>query len=107
MWPLEQAQRVALEIVTNAHELQLFRIDQAIQVEMERPHLTDLVRFDHGEGRAFHCTSMAQATNQATRQRGFASAQVTFQKNHAVTAGHLGQLCAEFDRGLFIGQKQI
>ncbi|MNC77544.1 hypothetical protein D3C75_1295140 [compost metagenome] len=50
---------------------------------------------------------MAQATNQATRQRGFASAQVTFQKNHAVTAGHLGQLCAEFDRGRFIGQKQV
>ncbi|MCY1441066.1 hypothetical protein D9M71_573690 [compost metagenome] len=74
---------------------------------MEGPHLADFVGFDHGEGRAFHCTSMAQATDQATRQGGFARPQVPFEEYHAATAGHLGQCCTEFDGGLFIGQKQI
>ncbi|MNZ41337.1 hypothetical protein D3C78_588850 [compost metagenome] len=90
-WPLEQTQRISLEIVANAHELQFLRIDQAIQVEMVGAHLTDLVGFNHGEGRAFHCTSMAQAPNKATGQRSLARAQVALEKDDAATAGHLGQ----------------
>ena len=33
--PLDQAQRVALEIIADAEKLQLFGIDRAIQIEME------------------------------------------------------------------------
>jgi len=36
LWPLEQAQWIILEIVTNAHELKLLRIDQPIEVEVKR-----------------------------------------------------------------------
>ncbi|MCY1466162.1 hypothetical protein D9M71_844180 [compost metagenome] len=50
---------------------------------------------------------MAQTADQATRQGCFTRAQVALEENHAATAGHLGQCCTEFDRGLFIGQKQI
>ena len=65
--PLDQTQRIALEIVTNAEELQLFRIGQTVQVEVEHPHLTQLIGLDQGEGRAFHRAAVPQATEDAAR----------------------------------------
>ncbi|MOA59241.1 hypothetical protein D3C78_1838100 [compost metagenome] len=74
---------------------------------MESAHVSDLVRLDHGKRWALDCTSMAQAADQATRERGLASPQVTFEKNHAVTAGHFGKPRTKRDHGRFIGQKQV
>ena len=51
--PFDQAQRIVFEVITDAEVLQLLRIDQAIQVEMEGPDVTDLVRLDQSEGRTF------------------------------------------------------
>jgi hypothetical protein len=63
--PFDQAHRVVFEVVADAEKLQLFRIDQAIQVEVEGADVADFVGFDQGEGRTFYRTDMTQAANDA------------------------------------------
>src|SRR5690606_41276298 len=85
--PLDQAQGIALEIVADAEKLQLLRVGQAVQVEVEHPYSPQLIGLDQGEGRALHRAAMPQPAQDAARQGGLAGTQVAMQIDHAPTAG--------------------
>src|SRR5450830_1143929 len=106
IWPLDQAQRVILEIIPNTHVLQLFGVYQAIEVKVEGSYRTDLIRFDQRKGRTFHRSRMAQPTNDPPGQRGLARPQVAFEKDQPRSARHLGNPMTERNHYLFIRQEK-
>ncbi|MNV92083.1 hypothetical protein D3C71_1866360 [compost metagenome] len=67
---------------------------------MEGALVTHFVGLDQGEGGALHRSGMAQATQDAARQRGFARAQIAMQVEDAAPPGQGGQTGAEGQHGL-------
>src|SRR5690606_21546863 len=58
--PFHQTQAVVIEIVTDTHVFKLFRVAQAVQVEVIDLNVADPVGLDQCKGRAFHRANMPQ-----------------------------------------------
>src|SRR5690606_39446332 len=87
---LDEAQRVAVEVVANAEKLQLLRVVQAIEIEVKDPHTADLVGFDQREGRTLDLAFVTKTADQATRQRGLAGTEVPMQVDRPAAAARTG-----------------
>ncbi|MCY1296241.1 hypothetical protein D9M70_456160 [compost metagenome] len=62
--------------------------------------VTHFIGLDQGEGGALHRPGMAQATQDAARQRGLPRAQIAMQVEDAAPSGQGGQAGAEGQHGL-------
>ena len=106
VFTLTAPDRLVFDIVADTEELQLFRIDQTVQVEMEGANVANLVGFDQRERRTFYRPDMPKPANNPPRQRGFPRAQIPFKKNQTVPLCRLGDARTKRGHRRFISQVQ-
>ncbi len=105
LWPLDQAQVVAIEIVAHSQKFQFFRAGQSIQIKMIYIDRPKLVGFNQRVSGAFDRPGVTERANDAAAERGLAHAQIALQIDDTSPLQRLCNLRAQIDHGVVaVGQ---
>ncbi len=105
--PLDKADAVAFETLFKASLEKLFCMGEAIKIKVIYTNSRIFIRFDQGVRRALHPAGVAQPTQQAAGQRGFAGTQVAAQEHRQPRRECRRQAGTGSQRGVLVGQVQV
>src|SRR5690606_23183757 len=86
LWPLQDTQVLGAKIIPDTHIFQLFRIPQAVEVEMVHIPIGEAVGLHQGVGGALHRPLVSPAADNSPTQGGLARSQIPPQMDD--TPGH-------------------
>ena len=105
--PFDKADAVAFEILVEASLKKLFCMGEARKIKVLYTNSRICIRFDQGVRRALHPAGVAQPTQQAAGQRGFAGTQVAAQEHRQPRRERRRQAGTGSQRGVPVGQVQV